>query len=190
MKNPKPTAFTLIELLIVVLIVGILTAIALPQYQKAVKRSRAAEARLLVKTIADAEAVYFLSNGTYTQCLNELDVDILSSFTTLTESDGCVTGAEKGSGDGKITVRMSRYLDNGWLYKGATNWTVADYVGRYLYSGNGGYGIRFGFADSQREPLSCLEYACYTVEEGSFCRSVMGLDSPPSVRPCLRFYHE
>ena len=67
--------FTLIELLVVVLIIGILAAVALPQYQLAVLRSRFSQAKQLANSIAQAEQVYFMENGKY-GLLNELDVDV------------------------------------------------------------------------------------------------------------------
>lgn len=45
--------FTLIELLTVVLIIGILTAVALPQYQNVIARSRISEAQSIMRTIYD-----------------------------------------------------------------------------------------------------------------------------------------
>ena len=55
--------FTLIELLVVVLIIGILAAVALPQYQKAVEKSRISEARLMLKTIYDGYQLCTLQHG-------------------------------------------------------------------------------------------------------------------------------
>jgi len=53
--------FTLVELLVVVLIIGILTAIAVPHYTSSVERARATEAMNLVKSIN--EAVYSYAAG-------------------------------------------------------------------------------------------------------------------------------
>ena len=57
--------FTLIELLVVVLIIGILAAIALPQYQKAVDRSRMAEAVQALDGWAKAQTIHFMQSGTF-----------------------------------------------------------------------------------------------------------------------------
>ena len=68
--------FTLIELLVVVLIIGILAAVALPQYQQAVEKSRAAHVLAIGRTIVAAEEVYHMANGEYTDTLEDLSVDI------------------------------------------------------------------------------------------------------------------
>ncbi len=68
--------FTLIELLVVVLIIGILAAVAVPQYQVAVWKSRYATLKNNVKTIVQAEEAYYLANSTYTSDLTQLDIDL------------------------------------------------------------------------------------------------------------------
>ena len=55
--------FTLIELLVVVLIIGILAAIAVPQYEKVVEKSRIAEARIMLKNLLNAYNLKCLEEG-------------------------------------------------------------------------------------------------------------------------------
>ena len=78
----KRAGFTLIELLVVVLIIGILAAIALPQYEKTVERARAAEAMQMVASIARANEVYKLANGSYTTDISLLDIQVPGTDTT------------------------------------------------------------------------------------------------------------
>ena len=77
MKNANMSrlgGFTLIELLVVVLIIGILAAMALPQYFKAVERSRMAEGVTLMDSVVKAQRRKFMQTNRYAQEFRALDV--------------------------------------------------------------------------------------------------------------------
>ena len=85
MKNTK--GFTLIELLVVVLIIGILAAIALPQYFKAVEKARGAEALSLFGTIAGAQQRIYLTKDVYTDKYGDLDLDFQDKYGKIVTGD-------------------------------------------------------------------------------------------------------
>lgn len=95
-RAPLRFGFTLIELLVVVLIIGILAAIALPQYQKAVAKTRYASLKHMTKAIALAQEVYYLTNGEYSTNIEDLDIQWPESTSEFqlnpgeTEEEGAV----------------------------------------------------------------------------------------------------
>ncbi len=72
--------FTLIELMIVVAIIGILAAIAIPQFSNYRKRAANAAAMSDAKNMATAQEVYYTDNNTYASDIADLEAAGFSSF--------------------------------------------------------------------------------------------------------------
>ena len=79
LRNSK--GFTLIELLIVVVIIGILAAIAIPKFANTKEKAYVAAMKSDLRNLAAAEEAYFAYNLTYTTSTTAVDVNVSQSVT-------------------------------------------------------------------------------------------------------------
>ena len=166
------SGFTLIELLVVVLIIGILAAVALPQYQKVVERSKATQAITLLKSVYNAAKAYQLANGSWPASFDELAVDIPWTGTTNAINLGHHQQG-KSNADWSIQMRNSGTMSN---VRGVTIGRISGpYKGAQFYM----------YAVPQHPQYSADELLCVEIKNptdavspfskttGTYCEKIM-----------------
>lgn len=76
-KRKNTAGFTLVELAVVVVIIGVLAAFAVPRFLASVERSKAAEAFNYLSTVHSAQERYHARQGTYAGDVTDLDTEMI-----------------------------------------------------------------------------------------------------------------
>ena len=171
--------FTLIELLVVVLIIGILAAVALPQYQKAVERSKATQALSLIKSAAQAAEAYHLANGDWAQSFDELAIDIPWPQATKVIGESQETRANQ---DWALEIEDARALGY------SVNLYITRLSGKYK-----GAGFKLLLPDGTMT-ITCFERLSAStpsfdssLKPGAYCVQIMK-GTPTTPAPIARYY--
>jgi prepilin-type N-terminal cleavage/methylation domain-containing protein len=116
--------FTLIELLIVIVIIGILAAVALPRYFANLENARKAEAATTLRSIRDANLAYYGKNMSYSTAL-PISVDL--------DGDGNVDVyvADPNSNSFTYTVDATKALATAKAGAGSTNYYMCIESGKF-----------------------------------------------------------
>ena len=100
----RKKGFTLIEVLIVVIILGILATLSVPQFTRMISRARMAEAWAGLGGVRTAQSVYWMEHSTYAIVITDLDCDPIAgdfTFSVAADASGFIataTGAGEAAG--------------------------------------------------------------------------------------------
>ncbi|WP_273431454.1 type IV pilin protein [Chitinibacter tainanensis] len=110
----KAGGFTLIELMIVVVIIGILAAIAIPAYQDYVRKARRTDATTAMSRIQQAQEKWRANNSSYTVNLNSAGLNLLPAGATATTNTS-QTSTNNLNGNGYYTINISSVSATGYV---------------------------------------------------------------------------
>lgn len=172
--------FTLIELLVVVLIIGILSAVALPMYEKAVWKTRAAILKMTVKSLADAQERFYLENGYYALSFDELDISMDSLEPKTSPGSGWAMAyglsVPKGGAFGNDDFSVGIAVREG-TYRNSMVWSVGWFNRGPYRPNNWGTGFMFAHEDYRLGSVPAKTMLCsedgWRKEEGFFCEKIL-----------------
>ncbi len=131
--------FTLMELLIVVIIIGILVTLALPGFQRSMEVSRQAEARAMLGNIYQAERAFFAQQGSYATGVNANSNPLIAAIPQENDNTQYFYYTVVNDATGFL-VQAFRKTTGGQQRTGrAPTWTGSDY--RIVVDANGDFRV-------------------------------------------------
>ena len=186
--SAQSAGFTLMELLVVILIIGILAGTALPQYQKAVVKSQSAQALTMLKSVAQAYSAYYMANGQWASSFDDPDIQV-----PWTGGTAWKTGLKDTPSSQDWSLQLQWFYDEGRLIP-------VIYIGR-LTGAYAGTGFAYFFeqwdnkANWRADPhfIYCVEQTrgsgvVFTKTSGDFCQKVMGTGRQPQAGDTASYY--
>lgn len=160
--------FTLIELLVVVLIIGILSAVAVPQYQKAVWKSRAVQLFTLARSLGTAQDAFYMANGSYPTQFSELDLDFNALSSAGNDPCSLTVSSSDARRFGKDFELVLNNVSSHFMLSSAVFTSGPHACGGFVFVNDK---VRYTAEDNK---LYCWEASFKIKEQGAFCEKMFG----------------
>ncbi len=142
--------FTLVELAVVIVIIGVLASFGVPRFLKSVERSKAAESFNYLSAVRAAQERYQQQNGTYADQISKLDIsfpapqyftvaDPVAGSSSTLESSWSSTATRSGSSSGYGTYTVT-FTESGFDTANSTIPNEINPSGQSISGGGGGGG--------------------------------------------------
>ncbi len=157
MKNAFKRGFTLVELLVVVLIIGILSSVALPQYTKAVKKAKGTQIMTSVQALAKAMNMAYLEDGRYQR-----------GYFSYSHA-GKIESYDAGDFD--IDVPALKINGESWMLAAGGSGNTADVCAQKVYEADGRATLCFNLSDGKIASVTCSGSECSSYFPGTMLSS-------------------
>ena len=126
--------FTLLELIVVIIIIGILAALGFAQYSKTLEKGRTAEAKEILGNLRSAEAAYYEEYGVYSTDVTAISINAPTACTSTHYFSYNATGTALTDGVGSaLRCTTSGKTPNAGTYTVNVTWQAG------TWSGSAGY---------------------------------------------------